>query len=193
MQLQGAPLHPTPTPSLAAWSNSTCSRLFDYSRARRLGKSVSSFLCPPRLLRRALRSLAPLECLQESILFWGRKGGVEGWWWLRTEVSFKVPNSRARAEVQADAVFSCTARRVSNRLTQARSLGFHGVFFFFPFSFETQVSVRKRGRGGDVCTCADLCARASQPVLRSCEGGTERRPRLRWGGVGWGGEYGHQT
>ena len=57
---------------------------------------------------------------------------MEGWWWLRIEVSFKVPNSRARAEVQADAVFSCTARRVSNRLTQARSLGFHGVFFFFP-------------------------------------------------------------
>lgn len=58
-------------------------------------------------------------------------------------------------------------------------------FFFPPFSFETRVSVRKWGMG-DVCTCADLRARASQPVLRGWEGGTGRRPWLGWGGVRWG-------
>lgn len=70
---------PTPTPSSAARSSSTCSRLFDYSRARRLGKSGSSCLGPPRLLRRALRSLVPPKRLQESILFGGGKAEAAGW------------------------------------------------------------------------------------------------------------------
>lgn len=53
--------------------------------------------------------------------------------------------------------------------------------FFSPFSFETRVSVRERGRE-DVCTCADLRAPASEPVLWSWEVGAGRRPRLGWGG-----------
>ena len=100
---------------------------------------------------------------------------------MRIEVSFKIPNSRAGAEVQADAAFSCTARRVSNRLTRARSLGFHGVFFFPPFSFETRFLCASGG--GRTFARAPICVRGRRSLC-SGAGKCERRGDRGWGGLG---------
>lgn len=176
----------TPTPISASRSNSTCSRLFDYSRARRLGKSGSSCLGPPRLLRRALRNLVPPKCLRERASSLGeerrrRRGAGEEGGAVRIEVSFKLPNSRARAEVQANAAFSCTARRVSNRLTQARSLGFHGVLFFSPLVLKPGFLCASGG--GRTFARAPICVRGRRSLC-SGAGKWERGGDRAWGGVG---------
>ena len=101
---------------------------------------------------------------------------------MRIEVSFKIPNSRAGAEVQADAAFSCTARRVSIRLTRARSLGFHGVFpppppLVLKLGFSAQA-----GEGGRSHVRRSACAGvgACAPGLGSASGEETAA------GVGWG-------
>lgn len=100
---------------------------------------------------------------------------------MRIEVSFKIPNSRAGAEVQADAAFSCTARRVSNRLTRARSLGFHGVFFSPPLVLKLGFCAQA-GEGGRSHVRRSACAGvgACAPGLGSASGEETAA------GVGWG-------